>query len=427
VTTTTTTTIAPPALADEAGRRRQLAVMRRRASGLLLAMTVVFVIARLAEEDGAAWIGYVRATAEAAMVGGLADWFAVTALFRHPLRVPIPHTAIIPSRKDQIGASLGEFLQANFLSGPIVAERVLAAMPGARLAEWLGRPGSSETVARHAADALVAVTGALKDEEVQQAIEDLVVTRLKATPAAPIVGRALGAVTEGGRHHEVVDTALRGLDRYLEDEHDNLRARFAKESPWWVPESIDDRIFEKIIGGLRGFIGEVVADPRHELRGHLDARLAETIERLQHDPDLIARGEELKDELLGHPELRAWSSSLWADAKATLAAQAADPTSPLRQRLERAVTTLGERLAQDAALQAKVDRGLSRFAGYVLDEYSDQLGEIIRSTVQRWDPSVVTNQLELLLGRDLQFIRINGTVVGGLVGLVLYTFSQAIG
>lgn len=418
---------APPALADEAGRRRQLRAMRRRASGLLLAMTVVFVVARTAEEGGAAWIGYVRATAEAAMVGGLADWFAVTALFRHPLRVPIPHTAIIPSRKDQIGASLGEFLQANFLSGPIVAERVLAAAPGSRLAEWLGRPGSAATVARHAADALVAVTGALRDEEVQQAIEDLVVARMRATEVAPIVGRALDAVTEGGRHHEVVDAALRGLDRYLVESHDELRARFAEESPWWVPESIDDRIFEKIVGGLRGFIAEVVADPRHELRGHLDARLAETIERLQHDPALIARGEALKEELLAHPELRAWTSSLWADAKATLAAQAADPDSPLRRRLERAVSALGERLDEDAALQAKVDRGLSRFAGYVLDEYSATLSEIIRSTVQRWDPSVVTNQLELLLGRDLQFIRINGTVVGGGIGLVLYSVSRIIG
>src|SRR5688500_7954033 len=166
--------------------------MRRKATGMLVAMTVVFVVARMAEEGGGAWIGYVRATAEAAMVGGLADWFAVTALFRHPLRVPIPHTAIIPRRKDQIGASLGEFLQANFLSGPIVAERVLAARPGARLAEWLARPGpkgasNAETVARHAADALVAVTGALRDEEVQSTIEDLVVARLRQTPVSPLV------------------------------------------------------------------------------------------------------------------------------------------------------------------------------------------------------------------------------------------------
>jgi uncharacterized membrane-anchored protein YjiN (DUF445 family) len=361
------------------------------------------------------------------MVGGLADWFAVTALFRHPLGIPIPHTAIVPNRKDQIGASLGEFMQANFLSGPMVAERVLAANPGSRLAEWLARPGSAATVARHAADGLVAVTDGLNDEEVHAAIEDLVVARLRATPVAPITGKLLAAVTEGGRHHEVLDTALKGVDRYLVDQQGELRGRFAKESPWWVPESIDDRIFEKIVGGLRSFIADVVADPRHELRAHLDERLAETIERLQSDPSMIARGEALKEELLAHPELRAWTASLWTDAKATLATQAADPDSPLRQRLERAIAALGERLAVDPALQAKVDSGLSRLAGYVLDEYADTLSEIIRATVARWDPSVVTNQLELLLGRDLQFIRINGTVVGGGIGLVLHVISESIG
>jgi uncharacterized membrane-anchored protein YjiN (DUF445 family) len=415
------------ALADEEGRRRQLGQMRRRATGLLVAMTVVFVVARLAETDGPGWVGYLRATAEAAMVGGLADWFAVTALFRHPLGVPIPHTAIVPARKDQIGRSLGEFLQANFLSGPIVAERVLASNPGARVAEWLGRPGSAATVARHVADALVAVTEGLRDDEVHAAIEDLVVTRLRKTPVAPIASRFLAVATEDGRHHELVDAALRGFDRYLVDEHDQLRGRFGRESPWWVPESVDDRIFEKLHGGLRGFVAEVVNDPEHELRDHLDARLAELVVRLREDPALVARGEEIKEELLAHPELRAWTTSLWSDAKETLASQATDPTSPLRQRLERAVASLAERLAVDAALQAKLDSGLSRLAGYVLDEYADTFSEIIRSTVERWDPSVVTNQLELLLGRDLQFIRINGTVVGGGIGLILHAVSEAIG
>jgi uncharacterized membrane-anchored protein YjiN (DUF445 family) len=420
-------TIAVPRLANEAARRRALITMRRRATGMLLLMTVVFVVARVAEEDGPAWVGYVRATAEAAMVGGLADWFAVTALFRHPLGVPIPHTAVIPTKKDQIGASLGQFLQANFLSGPIVADRVLAARPGARIAEWLSRPGSAETVARHLADALVAVTDGMDDDEVHAAIEDLVVSRLRAVPVAPAAGRLLGSVTEGGRHHELVDAALRGLDRYLVEEHDQLRGRFGQESPWWVPESIDDRIFEKLVGGLRGFIGEVVRDPRHQVRAELDARLGELIERLQHDPDLIARGEQVKEELLAHPELRAWTASLWADAKATLAQQAAEPDSPLRLRIEKAVTSFAERLAVDTALQAKIDSGLARFAGYVLDEYAATLSDVILATVERWDPSVVTGQLELLLGPDLQYIRINGTVVGGLIGLALYTFAQVIG
>lgn len=417
---------AVPQLSNEAGRREQLRVMRRRATGLLLAITIVFVAARVAEDGGATWIGYVRATAEAAMVGGLADWFAVTAMFRHPLGVPIPHTAVIPSRKDQIGASLGQFLQANFLSGPIVSERVAAARPGARAAEWLGRPGSAAVVARHLADGLVAATGAIDDDQVQGAIEDLITSRLRATPVAPLGGRLLATLTEGGRHHEVVDAALRGFDRYLVEQKEELRGRFGKESPWWVPESIDDRVFDRLVAGLRGFIADIVADPDHELRGHLDARLADLAQRLQVDPDLIARGEALKEELLAQPELRAWTASIWTDAKATLAAQAADPSSQLRVRLEGAVRSLAERLATDDGLQAKVDSGLARFAGYVLDEYSETLSDIILATVERWDPAVVTNQLELLLGRDLQYIRINGTVVGGLIGLLLHIVAQLI-
>ncbi|MGH9137469.1 MAG: DUF445 domain-containing protein, partial [Acidimicrobiales bacterium] len=254
-----------------------------------------------------------------------------------------------------------------------------------------------------------------------------VVTRVRKAPLAPAAGRLLAAVTEGGRHHELLDSVLRGLDRMLVEERDDLRARFEQESPWWVPEAIDDRLFAKLHGGVRGFIAEVVADPRHEVRDHLDTRLAELIDRLQHDPELIQRGEALKDELLEHPALREWSGSLWADAKATLAEQAADPDSPLRARLERAVSSFAERLTEDASLQAKLDSGLARLAAYVLDEYADTLSEMILGTVERWDPAVVTGQLELLLGRDLQFIRINGTVVGGMVGLLLHTFSEVIG
>jgi uncharacterized membrane-anchored protein YjiN (DUF445 family) len=421
------TAVAVPQLADETRKRRELAAMRRRATGLLVAMTVVFVVARIAEEDGGTWIGYVRATAEAAMVGGLADWFAVTALFRHPLGVPIPHTAVIPNRKDQIGRSLGEFLQANFLSGPVVAERLLAARPAARVAEWLARPGSAATVARHLADALNASLDAMDEDEVRAAIDDLVATRLRSTPLSPAAGRVLGAVTEGGRHHEIVDSILRGIDRMLLEQKEDLRGRFGKESPWWVPETIDDRIFDKIHGGLRGFLAEVVADPRHELRAHLDGRLAQLVHDLQHDPALLARGEGLKDELLAHPALRRWTGSLWADVRRTLVEQAEDPESPLRARLEAAVRAFGERLGSDPALQARVDGGLARLADYVLDEYATTLDEMIRTTVERWDPGVVTGQLEVLLGRDLQFIRINGTVVGGLIGFGLHLVSEAIG
>jgi uncharacterized membrane-anchored protein YjiN (DUF445 family) len=416
-----------PMLPDEPARRQALVSMRRRASLLLVAMTIVFIAARVYEDDGPGWLGYVRATAEAAMVGGLADWFAVTALFRHPLRLPIPHTAIIPTRKDQIGASLGEFLQVNFLSGAVVAERLTAAQPGARLGEWLGRPGSAAIVARHGADALTAASGALRDDEVQAALQEMVVARIRAVPVAPLAGRVLGELTKDGRHHELVDSVLRGVDRLLLEQKADLRARFARESPWWVPDPLDDRLFEKLYGGLRGFIAEVVADPRHELRDHLDGRLAELIDRLQTDPAFAARAEELKEEVLAHPALRRWTGSLWTDLKAAIVAQTADPDSTLRRGLEAAADGLGERLRTDPALAAKVDRAVADVASYVLEEYAETLADMIRTTVERWDPVVVTSQLEMLLGRDLQFIRINGTVVGGVVGLGLYTVSQLIG
>ncbi len=401
--------------------------MRRRATGLLAVMTLVFVVARAAEEGGAAWVGYVRAMAEAAMVGGLADWFAVTALFRYPLGIPIPHTAIIPSRKDQIGRSLGEFLQANFLSGPVVAERIAAAHPGERLAEWLRRPGSAETVARHTADALAALTSAMRDDELHGAVSELVMSRLEQVELAPVAGRVLAVATEDGRHQEVLDSLLRGFDRLLVEQRDDLRSRFDRESPWWVPDALDERIFEKLYKGLRGFLAEVVDDPKHELRDHLDERLRAFAHDLQHDPDLRARGEELKREMLAHPALRRWTASMWADAKAAIVEQAVDPDSTLRRRLAAAAASLGERLAEDPALRAKVDEALARFAAYVLDEYAGTLSEMIESTVERWDPEVVTGQLELLLGRDLQFIRINGTVVGGFIGLVLHATGQVIG
>jgi uncharacterized membrane-anchored protein YjiN (DUF445 family) len=416
-----------PALADEPGRRRQLASTRRRATGLLVAMTVVFVVARLAEDDAGSWVGYVRATAEAAMVGGFADWFAVTALFRHPLGVPIPHTAIIPTRKDQIGRSLGEFLQANFLSGPVVAERLLASRPAERAAEWLARPDSAATVARHAANALSASLDAMDEEEVRSAMEDLVLDRMRTTPVSVFVGRVLSAATEDGRHQRLVDGVLNGIDRLLVEQHDQLRARFGKESPWWVPESIDDRMFEKLHGGLRGFLAEVAADHGHEVRRHLDERLVQLVHDLEHDPVIQARGDALREELLAHPAIREWSISLWQDLRQSIADQAVDATSTLRRRLEAAVTALGERLRDDVALQARVNGGVARLAAYVLDEYADTLGDMISTTVERWDPAVVTGQLEVLLGRDLQFIRINGTVVGGMIGLLLHAASEALG
>jgi uncharacterized membrane-anchored protein YjiN (DUF445 family) len=417
----------PPALpapAHDEVRRGLLRQGRRRAAGLLVAVAAVYVAVQLADSD-ATWVGYLEAAAAAGLVGGLADWFAVVALFRRPLHLPIPHTAIIVERKDQFGETLGDFVQTSFLTPDIIAERVRTARVVPRVAAWLAQPDNAARVARHAADAAVTAADVLRDEEVHRAIEDVVRRRVETTPLAPLAGRALRVMTDGGRHHDLLDAVLRGLDRFLTENRENLRARFGAESPWWLPEAAEDRIFERLLDGARTLVGEVVRNPQHELRLDFDARVRRLVDDLQTSPDLLARGEDLKHELLDQPELRAWVARVWDDLKAGLRAQAADPDSELRHRLADAVAAFGRRLLDDPALAARLEDGVEGGVRYVADQFSDEIGTMVSSTVSRWDGRETADRLELLLGPDLQFIRINGTVVGSLAGLAIHAVGQA--
>ncbi len=397
--------------------------MKRRAGGLLVASTVVFVIAKVLEDRSPAW-GYVRATAEAAMVGGIADWFAVTALFRRPLGLPIPHTALIPTRKDALGRSLGEFVESNFLAGDAVAERLRSARVAARLARWLNEPGAAATVGRHVSVALAGAADVVRDEDVAGAIEGAVVARAQTVHVAPLAGRAIEIATAEGRHRPLVDAIARGAIRVLDEQQPFLRSRFGRESPWWVPETIDDRIFTKLHTALRGFLVEVVDSPGHEMRNVLDRRLAEFATRLQEDPAYLAKGDAWRDEVLEHPAVRTWIGGIWGDVKSTLHRQSADPSSELRQRLEALVEQFARRLADDVELQQKLDGWLETVVRYVVEQERHQVVELIATTVERWDPAEASTRIELAVGRDLQFIRINGTVVGGLAGLVIHLVGQ---
>ncbi|HET6951110.1 MAG TPA: DUF445 domain-containing protein [Acidimicrobiales bacterium] len=413
----------PPEPANIGDRRARLARMRRRATGLLVAVTLVFLALQLVGGD-AGWIGYVEAAVEASMVGALADWFAVTALFRHPLGVPIPHTAVIPARKDQFGETLGEFVQTSFLTPDIIAERVRTARVVPRLAGWLAAPDNAARLARHAADAAATAADLLRDDEVHRALEDVVRRRVETTPLAPLAGRALGIMTADGRHHELLDSLLRAVDRFLAENHDRLRDRFGDESPWWLPEAAEDRIFERLLDGARKVLREVIDDPDHELRNDVDARVRRLVDQLQTSPELAARGEELKREILAHPELREWLAGVWRDIKAGLRSQAADEDSELRRRLAVAAVALGERLRDDPALAARVEEAVETGVRYVAEQFSDEIAAMVSGTVARWDGRETADRLELLLGPDLQFIRINGTVVGGLAGLAIHAVGQ---
>ncbi len=417
-------TVAPPQTANERLRRALLRRGRRRATGLLVAVGAAFVGLQLWGGD-ATWVGYVEAMVEAGMVGGLADWFAVTALFRHPLGIPIPHTAIVVERKDQFGDTFGDFVQTSLLTPDTLVERVRGAAVVPRVAAWLAEPANAARVARHAADAAVTAADLLRDDEVHRALEDVARRRIEATPLAPLAGRALQAMTEDGRHHDLLDVMLRALDRFLTENRASLRARFATESPWWLPDAAEDRIFERLLDGARHVLGEVARNPRHELRVDFDARVHRLVDELQTSEAMRQRGEELKHELLDQPELRAWVTTVWADVKATLRTQAADPDSELRRRLAETIVAFGRRLQADPALAARVEDGVEGGVRYVAEHFSGEIGTMISGTVSRWDGRETADRLELLLGPDLQYIRINGTVVGSLAGLLIHAAGQA--
>ncbi|MGY1884752.1 DUF445 domain-containing protein [Blastococcus sp. SYSU DS0753] len=412
---------------DDPARARDLTRMKRLATGLFLLAAAVFLACVLLGEDAGAWVGYVRATAEASMVGALADWFAVTALFRHPLRLPIPHTAIIPRKKDQIGESLGAFVQENFLTRAVVAEKLATIDVPGRLGAFLAAPGRAERLGGDAATALTGLTHLLKDDDVQPAVAALVDRKLHETPAAPALARVLELVVDGDRHQEVLSAALRLMARFLDENRLVFRAQLGDASPAWVPDWVDDRVFDRAFAGMHQFIAEVAADPRHELRRSYDARLRAYVDALRTDPATAARVEEFKHEVLAHPAVREWSGSLWTTAKDTVLAAAADPESPLRARVTALIRDGARLLQTDPTVRELVQRHSGRVAGYVAERFSGDLADLVSSTVARWDTDETSRRIELQVGRDLQWIRVNGTVVGGLAGLVIYTVAQLLG
>jgi uncharacterized membrane-anchored protein YjiN (DUF445 family) len=424
-TSTRTGPSSGPPVREEAQRIHRLRAMKRRATGLLVVFAVAFVVVTVFG-DNTGWAGYLQAAVGASLVGGVADWFAVTAVFRHPLGVPIPHTAVIVERKDKFGETLGAFVQENFLSSDAMTARLHEAHLARRLGDWLADRAHAATVARHIADAAVQLADMLRDEDVQGVLHAQVRRGLENVPLAPLAGKVLRGATEDGRHQELFDAVLRGVGRSLDQNRETLRSRFEEESPWWVPTAIDHRIFDRLLDGLCSFFDSINTDPNHELRARLDDWIEQLAERLEHSPEYRVRGEQLKGELLDNPELRDWLGSLWIDAKAALRSQAADPESELRQRLADAIVAAGQRLRSDPALAAKVDDVIEWGVRYVGEHFHTEIAGLVSGTLARWDAEETSRKLEILLGPDLQFIRINGTVVGGLVGLLIHFVGNVI-
>ena len=409
-------------LTDEE-RQARLDRMKRIATGLLLFSFAIFVAASYFEPQFG-WLGYIRATAEAAMVGGLADWFAVTALFRHPLGIPIPHTAIVPSRKDQVGRSLGNFVQRHFLSADVIANKLRSANIGHQLADWISNPDHARAVARQAAVALSAGAKATQHETMHDLIQGAITRKIEKTQVAPLLGKLLDVITADGRHQELFDEAIKLLGRAVAENRDFVRERIDQESPWWIPEQIDDKIAGKIVRSIDRTLRQIQDNPKHPLRERFDAALQNFIERLQHEPKVIARAEEMKREMLSDEAVRNFAGSLWEDVNNALVKVAENPEARALDAITRALVAFGDALKNDPELLAKVEGWVIEFATDFVNRYRDDIASIISETVEKWDPQATSQRIELAVGRDLQYIRINGTLVGGLAGLLIYTVSR---
>ncbi|MFF2299990.1 DUF445 domain-containing protein [Arthrobacter sp. NPDC058127] len=408
------------------GDAEKAAALRRMKSvalALLIVMAVVFTAA-FALQKQYPWLEYVRAAAEGGMVGALADWFAVTALFKYPMGLKIPHTAIIPRRKDQIGASLGEFVETNFLSEQVVQEKLASVDIARKAGTWLASPGGPERIAKEGSALIRGAFTVLNDDDVQAVIEGMVRKHLLTPPWGPPVGRMAERIFAEGHHHKLVDLLVDRAADWVEANHSTVTRLVSDRSPLWVPSFVDDIVGDRVYNEIAKFVRAVQQDPDHQVRQSIDTYLGDLAQDLQHDPAMIARAEAIKTQVLGDPEVRELASRTWGTIKDALLTAVDDPGSELTQRFKSAVRDFGSRLVSDDELAGKVNAWIGDSAGYLVKTYRSDIAGVITDTVARWDAEETSQKIELQVGKDLQYIRINGTVVGSLAGLAIFTVAH---
>jgi uncharacterized membrane-anchored protein YjiN (DUF445 family) len=411
---------ANPAADEE--RRRGLRRMRSLAVGLLLFAAAVYVATL--DQDG--FLGFVNAGAEASMVGAIADWFAVTALFKHPLGIPIPHTALVPRRKDELGRGLEEFFGENFLQEGVIRDRVAAATISRRLGVWLSSPANARRVVDEVADVASIALSRVTDDHIVELVDSILVPRFREEPIAPLLGTFVVEVVRDDLHHGVVDLALEELHRWLVQNPDTFAAVLSERAPWWAPPRLNEAVTTKIHTEAIRWLADIRDDPQHHARAALDSMLAQLGQDLLFDEDTQARAEGLKLRLLDHPQFSATGISLWNALRRALVGALREPQGALRSRLQNELTAFAERLTVDEELRLRLDGLAADAAVFAVERYGAELTTVITHTIERWDGHEAARRIELHVGRDLQFIRINGTIVGGLVGVVIHTAAVVI-
>ena len=395
--------------------------MRRLASGLLLLMAVVFVLARLLRERHPAF-GFVGAFAEAAMVGAIADWFAVTALFRHPLGIPIPHTAIIPSNKERIGENLGNFLEHNFMSYDVVHGELERIDFAGAAAHWLDQRANARAVALQLTSALPALLRMVEDKDAALFLRDALAGALKDVKLAPLLAQLLGVLVAGRQHHVLLEKLLALIASALEQHRPYIRQKVHEHSPRWMPKAIDEKFYERLMAGVQEILADMQND-ESQWRARFQDAIEELIEKLATSPEYEQKLRALLNSSLGHPLLRSYLDEVWGDARVRLLDDTARTDSKIAAHLEQALRAFSAALARNGQVQVKLNEWIRTFAAETIVAKRELIVDLVRRVIRSWDADTLSRKFELHVGRDLQFIRINGTIVGGLVGLLLHTIG----
>jgi uncharacterized membrane-anchored protein YjiN (DUF445 family) len=401
--------------------------VRMVATGMLVVMAIIFVTAKFYQDVHPA-IGFVRAFAEAAMVGGLADWFAVTALFRHPMGLPIPHTAIVPRNKNRIGDTLARFLLTNFLLPRLIARKMQTVDVAGAVGKFLSQPGEGGGRLRLGASRIIADgLGALDQQRLGGMVKSAIADRLRELDVAPLLGQAMQAALAEGRHQPLLDAMVKWGSKTLELNehlihqmvHDNSNAivRFT---------GLDESISNRIVAGLSKLLSEMAEDETHPLRIRVEEGLAKMALDLQHDPEVKAKVAKVRDELLENKAVKRWLDGLWEQGRGALLKAARNPDTMLAGRIGELVTQFGAMLGEDAHIKRTLNRYARRAVVGMVDSYGETALKLVSDTIRGWDAKTITDRLENAVGDDLQYIRINGTLVGGLVGVLIHAVDVLI-